>query len=130
CPGFFARFFVGRIRIVGGFAGAHEAVASAFIGDRIVSFTGGFHGGGGVGDCGIDARVISAIEAVYRSFDSSHCVFCRRRAVKNKSSSKVAAIGGEAKSLSATPAKSRHKEFSARGRKFLGVIGGRVQIGG
>ena len=67
--GLCARGGVGGVGVGGVFAGAHEAVACAIVGDGLILFAGGFHGVGGVWDRGADARVVAGVEAVDRSGD-------------------------------------------------------------
>src|SRR5271156_3014719 len=128
-PGGVAGFFVGFAG-VGSFAGAHEAVAGAIVGDGVVGFAGGFHGGDSVGNGGADARVIAGVKTVDEGFDAGQVGGGGRRAVENESGEKIGTVGGEAESLSAAPAETGDVKFAARGRKLQAVIGGGVEIGG
>src|SRR5712675_543946 len=101
-PGFGAGFAVGFAG-VGGFAGAHEAVACAFIGYWLEGFAGGFHVLNCFGKCRVDSRVVSGIEAVDRGLNARHRVLVGWWPVENKRSGKIGAIGSEAKGLPAAP---------------------------
>src|SRR6267154_2457230 len=110
-PGFGAGFAVGFAG-VGGFAGAHEAVAGAFVGYRLEGFACGFHVLNRFGKCRADSRVVSGVEAVDRSFKARHRVLVGWRPVENKRSGKVRAIGGEAERVPAAPTISSYQSFA------------------
>src|SRR6266404_5827857 len=82
-PGFGAGFAV-RFAGVGGLAGAHEAVACAFIGYWLEGFSGGFHVLICFGKCRVDAGIVSGVEAVDRGFDARHSLFIGWRPIENK----------------------------------------------
>src|SRR5579862_4261529 len=117
-----ASFAVSFLRI-GSFAGTHEAVARAVINDRLVGLPGRLHLLTSIGHGSIDPGVIACIESVHGGLDASHCIFLRRRTIKNESAGKVGAVGGEAESLPSAPAETRNKKLSARGRKFQCIVG-------
>src|SRR6266849_3181579 len=68
-PSFVAGFLVGFAG-VGGFAGAHEAMARAFIGYRLISLFRFFHELARFRDGRVDAGVVAAVEAVHRASDA------------------------------------------------------------
>jgi len=68
-PSLSARFLV-RLFCIGSFAGAHETVASAFVGHDVVRLARSLHLRDGIRDHGSDARVVTRIEAVDRSLDA------------------------------------------------------------
>src|SRR6266481_4532139 len=97
-PGFGAGFAVGFAG-VGGLAGAHEAVACAFIGYWLEGFAGGFHILNCFGKRSVDAGIVSGVEAVDGRFNARHRVLVGWWPVENKHSGKIGAIGTEAKRL-------------------------------
>src|SRR5712671_6480821 len=128
-PGFGAGFAVGFTG-VGGFAGAHEAVARAFVGYWLEGFACGFHILNCFGKRSVDAGIVSGVEAVDRGFDARHCLFIGWRPVENKRSGKSRTIGSEAERLPAAPTISSDKQFAVAGRQLLAVVGGGIEVRG
>src|SRR6266849_3917151 len=126
-PGIGASLFVGVVRIRG-FAGAHEAVACAVVGHRVVGFARRFHLGDGIRKRGVDARVVACIEAVNGSLDTRHRVLLRRHNVENKGCGQIRPIRGEAERLASTPAEAPNKKFAVRSRELQRVIRCGIQV--
>ena len=124
-PGVSAGFAVGFYG-VGGFSGAHETVACAFVGDGLESFARGFHVGDGVGKGGADALIIAGVEAVDGGLDSGHGIFVWRRALKHERGGKIRSIGCETEGLAASPTETGYEKFTVCGGQFQRVIGYRV----
>ena len=102
---------------VGSFAGAHEAVTGAVVGDGLVFFAGGFHGFGGGGDGGADAGVVAGVEAVDGGGDGGDVR--RAGAVEDEGGGEVFAVGGEGEGFSATPAEADDGDLSVGGGNLL-----------
>ena len=128
-PGVVASLFVGG-RGVGSFAGAHEAVAGAIVGDGLVGFVESLHVDDGLGNRCADALVIAGVEAEYRRVDAGHGVFVGRRAIENERCRKIGTIGGEAEGLATSPAKADDEELAVGGRELFAVVGGGVEVSG
>src|ERR1035437_6521687 len=94
-PRVVAGFLVGG-RGVGGFSGAHEAVARAVIGHWFEGFARGFHSGDGVWNRGADARVVAGVKAVNGRLDARHGAPVWRLTVEDERCGNIGAIGGEA----------------------------------
>src|SRR2546425_784247 len=73
-------------------------------------------------------RVVPRIKAVDGSFDAYHRIPVRRRAIENKSTRQVGTIGGEAKGLSAAPAKAADEELAVRGGDLQGILRRGIQV--
>jgi hypothetical protein len=113
---------------VGGFAGAHEAMACSVVGDGLVFFACGLHGFGGGGDGGSDAGVVAGVEAVDGSGDGGDVRGAG--AVEDEGGREVFAMGGEGEGFSSAPAEACDGDLSVGGGDFFGVIGGGVEVGG
>src|SRR5436309_14444278 len=92
-PAFSTRLGVGRIGVAGIFTCAHEAVASAFIGDRIIFLSGLLHSFLSIRYGGVNASIVASIETVNRSSDRRHVL--GRGTVEDKRGLQVFAIGGK-----------------------------------
>lgn len=126
--GLVAGGLVGGDGVVGVFASAHEAVAGALVGDRLVLLAGGLHGLGGGGDGGVDAHVVAGVEAVDGRGDGGDVG--RRGAVEDEGGAEVVARGGEGEGLAAAPAEAGDEELAVGGGDFFAVVGGGVEVGG
>ena len=109
----FARGLVAGDGVVGVFAGAHEAVACAVVGDGLVLLAGGLHGFDGGGNGGADARVVAGVEAVDRRGDGGDVGGAG--AVEDEGGREVFAMRGEGEGLAATPAEADDGELAVGG---------------
>src|SRR6266576_3165522 len=117
-PGIFASFFV---RFAAGwiFARAHEAMASAAIGDRLVRFAGFLHCLGCLGNCRVDAIIVFAVEAINWATDSREVSFAFRRGpVEWKCGFYFFVVRCVTERLAATPAESANDQFPVTRGKF------------
>src|SRR6266581_3078261 len=127
-PGFGPCLFV-RIVRVGRFPSAHKSVACALVGHRVVRFPRHLHLRDGIGNGGVNARVISAVKTVNGSLDARHRLFVRWRTVKDERGGQIGTIGRKAKSLTAAPAEAANKKLSIRGGQLQRVVRRGIQIG-
>jgi len=106
--------------VIGIFAGAHEAVACAVVGDGIVLFARGFHGISGGGNSGADTGVVASIEAVDRSGDGGDVR--RTGAVEDEGGGEVFAMSCKGKRFAAAPTEADDGDFSIAGGDFLAIV--------
>src|SRR5216683_4250834 len=118
-----------RIVRVGRFPSAHKSVACALVGHRVVRFPRHLHLRDGIGNGGVDARVISAVKTVNGSLDARHRLFVRWWAVKDEGGRQIGTIGCKAKSLTAAPTEATNKKLSIRGGQLQRVVRRGIQIG-
>ena len=123
----FTRGLVSRDSVGGVFAGTHEAVPGALVGNRLIVLAGRLHGCGGGRDGGVDASVVAGVEAVDRGGDGGHVRGAGT--VKDEGGGKVFAMGGKGEGLAAAPAEADRGDFAVGCRKVLAVVGRGIEIG-
>ena len=111
---------------VGGFAGAHEAVACSVVGDRVVFFASGLHGFGGGGDGSADTGVVAGVEAVDGGGDGGDVR--GPWAVEDEGCGEVFAVSGEGEGFASTPAEAGDGDLAVACGNFFGVVGCGVEV--
>src|SRR6266571_1208515 len=119
-----------RIVRVGRFPSAHKSVACALVGHRVVRFPRHLHLCDGIGNGGVDARVIPAVKTVNGSLDARHRLSVRWRTVKDERGGQIGTIGRKAKSLTAAPTETTNEKLSIRGGQLQRVVRRGIQIRG
>ena len=67
------------------FAGTYETMSGVIVDHRLEGFACSFHLRRGVGQRGINSRIIARVESINRSLDSGHGVLVGRTAIEHKS---------------------------------------------
>jgi S-DNA-T family DNA segregation ATPase FtsK/SpoIIIE len=131
-PGAFAGFFV--FGAAGGiFAGFHEAVAGAFVGDGVEFLTRRFHELDGFWNRGVDAGVVAAVKAEDWAGDFREVLVVGRAAVEYEGGLDFLVVGGEPEGLGAAPAETADDDLAIALRvpsvRIVAPIPGKNSVG-
>jgi len=125
--GLFACCFVAGHGVAGVFAGTHEAVTCAVVGDGLILFASGLHGDGGCGEGGTDACVVAGVEAIDRGGDRRDVR--GSRAIEDKGGGEIFAVSGEGEGFASSPAEAGDGDLAVGCGELFAVVSCCVEVG-
>lgn len=127
------RFVVGAFVCgggIGGHAGSHECVAGAFVDHGLERLPGGAHQLFGSRKRGVDARIVTTVEAIHRHVDIGDAGrIARSGSVEGIGSSEIAALVCEEPGSRSSPAEASDVKRAVGRGEFLHVVRDGVKIG-